>query len=276
MKIMRDCYPLIRKFINSADPVHSAKDIKETWPLLFRKEHLLDHLHRLTGVQLEGKLSNIPRDVLLLLTSFLRSNTGNDRVVEWSLKVTHAETNLGHKDAASLGLIPLIVSYFKDDLDYLIQVHEASTEMTEDFLNNLPLCPVIVALGGSIFQCTCHLFVDRERVVSSISLKVALEYLFAVYYCLNIKYSPRVGATLEFLQRYLVGISQEEGTKQEKRLKGVRSKVLAACSEIAIFKKKWSSVQQQRLEEDRLMRSLVERLLLPLMPAAAQGPPPPQ
>ncbi|KAH6920630.1 hypothetical protein HPB50_028380 [Hyalomma asiaticum] len=124
MKIMRDCYPLIRKFINSADPVHSAKDIKETWPLLFRKEHLLDHLHRLTGVQLEGKLSNIPRDVLLLLTSFLRSNTGNDRVVEWSLKVTHAETNLGHKDAASLGLIPLIVSYFKDDLDYLIQVHE--------------------------------------------------------------------------------------------------------------------------------------------------------
>ncbi|KAH6946590.1 hypothetical protein HPB50_014146 [Hyalomma asiaticum] len=35
-------------------------------------------------------------------------------------------------------------------------------------------------------------------------------------------------------------------------------------------------VQQQRLEEDRLMRSLVERLLLHLMPAAAQGPPPPQ
>ncbi|KAH6942743.1 hypothetical protein HPB50_009676 [Hyalomma asiaticum] len=35
-------------------------------------------------------------------------------------------------------------------------------------------------------------------------------------------------------------------------------------------------VQQQRLEEDRLMRSLVERLLLHFMPAAAQGPPPPQ
>ncbi|XP_070386352.1 uncharacterized protein [Dermacentor albipictus] len=80
---------------------------------------------RLRGVRMDGRLSNIPRDVVLLITSFLRSNTGNDAVLEWSLKIMQAETSLGDKDAASVGLIPLVVSYFKDDLSQLVQVHEA-------------------------------------------------------------------------------------------------------------------------------------------------------
>ncbi|XP_070384668.1 uncharacterized protein [Dermacentor albipictus] len=122
-------------------------------------------------------------------------------VLEWSLKITQAETSLGDKDAASVGLIPLVVSYFIDDLSQLIPVHEASTEMTGNFLDTLPACPVIVALGQSIFQCTCHLFVNRELMIPNIGLKLAIEYLFAVHYCLNIKYDARVGATLEFLQR---------------------------------------------------------------------------
>ncbi|XP_070384667.1 uncharacterized protein [Dermacentor albipictus] len=124
-----------------------------------------------------------------------------DKVLEWSLKITQAETSLGDKDAASVGLIPLVVSYFIDDLSQLIPVHEASTEMTGNFLDTLPACPVIVALGQSIFQCTCHLFVNRELMIPNIGLKLAIEYLFAVHYCLNIKYDARVGATLEFLQR---------------------------------------------------------------------------
>ncbi|KAH7980665.1 hypothetical protein HPB49_018072 [Dermacentor silvarum] len=76
------------------------------------------------GVRLDGKLSNILRDVVLLLTSFLHSNTRNDAVLEWSLKITQAETSFGDKDVASVGLIPLVVSYFKDDLGQLVQVHE--------------------------------------------------------------------------------------------------------------------------------------------------------
>ncbi|XP_075540103.1 uncharacterized protein LOC142575012 [Dermacentor variabilis] len=57
----------------------------------------------------------------------------------------------------------------------------ASKEMTGNFLHNLPVCPVIVALVQSIFQCTCHLFVDRELIIPNINLKLAIEYLFAVH-----------------------------------------------------------------------------------------------
>ncbi|XP_037504863.1 uncharacterized protein LOC119379630 [Rhipicephalus sanguineus] len=48
---------------------------------------------------------------------------------------------------------------------------------------------------------------------------------------------------LEQLLRYLGGIRQDDGSRQEpKRHRGARSKVLAACFEIAIFKQKWSSL----------------------------------
>ncbi|XP_070386604.1 uncharacterized protein [Dermacentor albipictus] len=123
---MGQCYPLIKAFIHSSEPVHSANEIKEMWPLLFKKEDLHDYFQRLRGVRMDGRLSIIPRDVVLVLTSFLHSNTGNDAVLEWSSKITQAETSLGDKDAASVSLIPLVVSYFKDDLSQLVQVHEIS------------------------------------------------------------------------------------------------------------------------------------------------------
>ncbi|XP_070384616.1 uncharacterized protein [Dermacentor albipictus] len=144
---------------------------------------------------MDGRLSNIPTDVVLLLTSFLHSNTGHDAALEWSLKITQAETSLGHKDAASVGLIPIVVSYFKGDPSQLVQVHEASTEMTGNFLNTRPVSPVAVALGQSIFQSTCHLFVDRELIMPNIGLKLAIQYLFAVHYCLNIEYDARLQDT---------------------------------------------------------------------------------
>ncbi|XP_049267480.1 uncharacterized protein LOC119377007, partial [Rhipicephalus sanguineus] len=106
------------------------------------------HITRLTGVRLDEKLSNVPSDVALLLTSFFRSNTGNDALLdEWILKISQAEMSLGKSDAGTVVLIPLIVTYFKDDLSQITQVHEASTDITADFLDNLPVCTLIVALG---------------------------------------------------------------------------------------------------------------------------------
>ncbi|XP_070386605.1 uncharacterized protein [Dermacentor albipictus] len=42
--------------------------------------------------------------------------------------------------------------------------------------------------GQSIFQCTCHVFVDRELIIPNIGFNLAIEYLFGVHYCLNIYY----------------------------------------------------------------------------------------
>ncbi|XP_049526529.1 uncharacterized protein LOC125946716 [Dermacentor silvarum] len=124
-------------------------------------------------------------------------------MLQWSLKIMQAETSFSDKDAAYVGLIPLVVSYFKDDLSQLTQVYEASTEKTSDFLGTLlPDCPVIAALGQSIFQCIYHLFVDRELIIPSWLLSTCwLSTTLLEHQICHTCTAPHVYRTLEFLQR---------------------------------------------------------------------------
>ncbi|XP_040075642.1 uncharacterized protein LOC115316376 isoform X4 [Ixodes scapularis] len=240
-KAMAECYPHIRTFINSSEPPYSALDVKRAWPLLFVREHLLDHFHRLTGVCLDGKLS-LPKDVLLLVT-FLRSSPKNDAVLEWSLKINKAEAEFKDQNAAAVCLLPLLASYFQENLGELFQLHQVTTEITEEFRNSLPASPVIVALGRSLFECSCQLFVDHEVMVEDVGFLQAVELLFALYYCLNIQYAKGAGTTLEFIQRYQVGIKQHDGSRQEAgRSKGARARAIKAATDLAAFEKKWNSL----------------------------------
>lgn len=87
------------------------------------------------------------------------------------------------------------------------------------------------------------MFVDRALVVENISFLLGVELLFAIYFCLNIKYPRGVALTMEFIQRYLVGITPSEGTKQEAaRSKGAKSNAMKAAAELETFKKKWSNL----------------------------------
>ncbi|XP_042144134.1 uncharacterized protein LOC121834526 [Ixodes scapularis] len=102
-----------------------------------------------SGVCLDGKLS-LPKDVLLLVT-FLRSSPKNDAALEWSLKINKAEAEFKDQNAAAVCLLPLLASYFQENLGELFQLHQVTTEITEEFRNSLPASPVIVALGRSLF-----------------------------------------------------------------------------------------------------------------------------
>lgn len=77
---------------------------------------------RLTGVCLDGKLS-LPKDVLLLVT-FLCSSPKNDAVLEWSLKINKAEAEFKDQNAAAVCLLPLLASYFQENLGELFQLHQ--------------------------------------------------------------------------------------------------------------------------------------------------------
>ncbi|KAM7313512.1 uncharacterized protein ISCGN_003374 [Ixodes scapularis] len=148
---------------------------------------LVPAVKRLTGVCLDGTLS-LPKDVLLLVT-FLRSSPKNDAVLEWSLKINKAEAEFKDQNAAAVCLLPLLASYFQENLGELFQLHQVTTEITEEFRNSLPASPVIVALGRSLFECSCQLFVDHEVMVEDVGFLQAVELLFALYYCLNIQYA---------------------------------------------------------------------------------------
>ncbi|XP_042145516.1 uncharacterized protein LOC115322682 isoform X1 [Ixodes scapularis] len=201
---------------------------------------LVPAVKRLTGVCLDGTLS-LPKDVLLLVT-FLCSSPKNDAVLEWSLKINKAEAEFKDQNAAAVCLLPLLASYFQENLGELFQLHQVTTEITEEFRNSLPASPVIVALGRSLFECSCQLFVDHEVMVEDVGFLQAVELLFALYYCLNIQYAKGAGTTLEFIQRYQVGIKQHDGSRQEAgRSKGARARAIKAATDLAAFEKKWNS-----------------------------------
>ncbi|CAN7981658.1 unnamed protein product, partial [Ixodes pacificus] len=107
------------------------------------------------GVCLDGKLS-LPKDVLLLVT-FLRSSPKNDAVLEWSLKINKAEADFKDQNAAAVCLLPLLASYFQENLGELFQLHQVTTEITEEFRDSLPASPVIVALGELHVSFRCML-----------------------------------------------------------------------------------------------------------------------
>ncbi|KAM7290063.1 uncharacterized protein ISCGN_026736 [Ixodes scapularis] len=77
-----------------------------------------------SGVCLDGKLS-LPKDVLLLVT-FLRSSPKNDAALEWSLKINKAEAEFKDQNAAAVCLLPLLASYFQENLGELFQLHQAA------------------------------------------------------------------------------------------------------------------------------------------------------
>ncbi|XP_077527704.1 uncharacterized protein LOC144139115 [Haemaphysalis longicornis] len=99
---------------------------------------LLYELFRLTGVSLRGKLCGVPKEEVAELVLFIRSSSKSECVLEWSLKMEQPGTKLGKENADSICLIPLLVSYFGDDLEKIMQLHEASTELTEEFRTRLP------------------------------------------------------------------------------------------------------------------------------------------
>lgn len=85
---------------------------------------LLYELFRLTGVSLRGKLCGVPKEEVAELVLFIRSSSKSECVLEWALKMEQPGTKLGKENADSICLIPLLVSYFGDDLEKIMQLHE--------------------------------------------------------------------------------------------------------------------------------------------------------
>ena len=62
--------------------------------------------------------------------------------------------------------------------------------------------------------------------------------LFALYYCMNLQYPTEAAATLEFIQRCLVGINPNRGTKVaegKKKTYAINPKVLTFINALADF-----------------------------------------
>lgn len=60
---------------------------------------------------------------LQVLCTFLQSTSKEDGVLEWFLKAQQ-HTQGGLKSALSVALIPMLLSYFKEKMDFVFRVYE--------------------------------------------------------------------------------------------------------------------------------------------------------
>ncbi|XP_040359024.2 uncharacterized protein LOC121047657 [Ixodes scapularis] len=110
------CFPEIRLSVNSMP----ALEIKKVWPLLFKRQHFLEHLERSMNALFARGAAK-----LQVLCTFLQSTSKEDGVLEWFLKAQQ-HTQGGLKSALSVALIPMLLSYFKEKMDFVFRVYELS------------------------------------------------------------------------------------------------------------------------------------------------------
>ncbi|XP_077484427.1 uncharacterized protein LOC144094334 isoform X3 [Amblyomma americanum] len=184
-----------------------ACDVQKEWPLLFTQRHFLAHFRRLMDTQLEGLFVNQEIADLEVLYAFLRHSLKGDEALQWLLMTDRAAQDMGRPKALLSGVFPLLCIFFK------------TSTCVSELISDLPPTAVVVVLGTSIFDCdcTCIVTLDGAKCFEGLSFLAAMETLCAAYFCLNMKYNQELQATLEFIQRQLVGMNPEEGSRQLNR-----------------------------------------------------------
>ncbi|KAM7314653.1 uncharacterized protein ISCGN_004437, partial [Ixodes scapularis] len=230
MELSTATYGDQRAYINSVNPIHSARDVKEEWPLLFHKPLFYAHAKTLLGKDmLETFTEGLKLCTALLARHFVKSS--NRELLFWSVQAEEAEKR-GEVMAKEKVLLPQLACYFKEKTEILVQVLEEGNSIT-DQLPSLPCTPMVVAVG-SIFSRSCLVAVEQQILFDEpVEFHEAACLLFCAYYVLNMVYPRDVEATLEFIQRQICGINPAKGSKRDSYRRGlVHPKILRLMKDV--------------------------------------------
>ncbi|XP_064469641.1 uncharacterized protein LOC135384366 [Ornithodoros turicata] len=201
-RAMQDTYFAQRLYINSKEPAHSTTEIKNAWPMLFQRRFFLAHAQRLLGKDVEVPFRAGMRAYAGRVSEALKKSS-SPRGHHWlALSEIARKRTQVHEDPQETVLIPLLVSAFTDQEDFLFQVFDEGYSVV-DSLDHLPYTPVVVVLGGDIFARN-KFFVVVEHVIIFEAVSTFTEatmLMFMAYYMFNMEYPDEVASTLEFIQR---------------------------------------------------------------------------
>ncbi|XP_039460221.1 uncharacterized protein LOC120435199 [Oreochromis aureus] len=206
-----------RQLINSC-PSLSVAEIQEQWPFLFTLKGLSNHFYKLTGIYISERLGQA------LITKGRRIiNYFSSQKLKWNLGIRtliqqiESEGVLTNNKVGTAAIL-LMMKYYKEDKDSLfVLAGETSTRMSLEAESNLPSTPRLIMLGQSSMTATCWMVSAEGRVIVELdkenTFADAMSAFFGSFYVLNLEYQESVCATLELIQRFVVRINPEEGTK---------------------------------------------------------------
>uniref|UniRef100_A0AAY5KSB3 Uncharacterized protein n=2 Tax=Clupeocephala TaxID=186625 RepID=A0AAY5KSB3_ESOLU len=134
------------------------------------------------------------------------------------------------------------MAHFKERTESLLIEADAAATAADMEREGLPDSPALIIQGESMTPSKWMLSVEREVVLGPFSeaFVEGLAALFATYYNLNLAYQDDAACTLEFIQRGLVGINPETGSKvaagkRDKKMHGMNPHVCTLLRKLMDF-----------------------------------------
>ncbi|KAF5274680.1 hypothetical protein FQR65_LT16903 [Abscondita terminalis] len=199
VKNLHETYTMQRLFLNSSPKIEA---IESEWPILLFKDVIYWHFEKLMSLniseletmflQREGKIWNLARQAKF---------TG--------LKSIPDDENDKHEQC-----LQIIGDYFKETVLSTFLLHMSKEEEIQLKINS----PCIVRINLDLSREYRIFFENKELVhLRSELFLEALKITMALYYNFNVSYPKEISNTLEFIQRYMLKINPDQGSKSNKK-----------------------------------------------------------
>ncbi|XP_074539429.1 uncharacterized protein LOC141800652 isoform X4 [Halichoeres trimaculatus] len=223
INLMKTTFCLQRNHINKS-PTASFEDLRIQWPFLFTERGIFCHFVQLTGINVLRALEESIEESGQVMEKYLRT------------KVKHrAQGAVPRNGELTFRITRLLLAYYEEKTEGLILFADlcATAADVEDTLT-LPASPRLILLKRRDEVTVGRWMISIEGQVilegSQPSFTSGLAALFATYYVFDLQYEEEAAKTLEFVQRHLVGITSETGSKAD-HIKALSKKPVQKKSE---------------------------------------------
>ncbi|XP_063076098.1 uncharacterized protein LOC134466134 [Engraulis encrasicolus] len=208
-QLMAATFYLQRRQLN-AMPSPTIVNLKSQWPYLFSPKGLIGHFQLLTDMQVLSALEAAMEDCGNMIVDLFKTRPTNAAVKE-------VLNNHNHSEDLPYKVLKLVMAHFNEDVGGLIVQAEGCATVADMESSNLPVTPRLILLGESqehhqrwMISMEGCVLCEGGRLGT---FTTGLGTLFTTYYTFNLQYQDEAASTLEFVQRCLVGINPERGTK---------------------------------------------------------------
>ncbi|XP_067312741.1 uncharacterized protein [Pseudorasbora parva] len=233
-KLMEVTYYRQRRDIN-ASPAPPLSELKNSWPYLFSLKGIFLHFNLLTDISLLQKImESIEGKGKRILRFFQEKPTNNE--------VRAVLSKYQEGNSLVLCILQLLMAHFKERTESLLIEADVAATAADIEKDGLPDSPALIIQGESMTPSRWMMSVEREVVLGPCSeaFVEGLAALFAIYYNLNLAYQGEAACTLEFIQRGIVGINPETGSKvaagkRDKKMHGMNPHVCTLLRKLMDF-----------------------------------------
>lgn len=192
----------------NAKPPLPVFELKKSWPYLFCLKGMFLHFHLLTDIALLQRImESIEGKGKRILRFFQEKPTNNE--------VRAILSKYQDGNSLVLCLLHLLMAHFKEKTESLLIEADVAATAADMERGGFPDSPTLIIQGESMTPSKWMLLAEKEVVLGPCSEAIVEgpAALFATYYNLNLAYQNEAACTLEFIQRGIVGINPETGSK---------------------------------------------------------------